>query len=96
MKIRIAIALALLSASASQSFANSARIPDVSTLARILQGHGEPGESATSVSNPAISYVVREDGKLVKTNTKFGTTEVVLPNWWFGMSPREREIRGLY
>lgn len=96
MKIRIAIALALMAATASPTFANSGMTPERSTLDRILQGHGKPGETATSVSNPAISYVVREDGKLVKTNTKFGTTEVVQPNWWFGMSPREREIRGLY
>ncbi|GAA2872664.1 hypothetical protein WHT83_17060 [Aminobacter sp. P9b] len=96
MKTTLGYALVILAAMSSSSFANSGFTQERSTLDRLLQGHGTPGEAATSVSNPDISYRVREDGKLVKTNSRYGTAEVVRPNWWFGMTTRERESRGLY
>lgn len=93
MKRRLIAALALTLATAASAFANSGANMPMSALDKILQGHGQPGETATSSANPDISYRVTENGTIEKVNARFDTVEVVKPRWWLGMSPRERESR---
>lgn len=50
-----------------------------SRLNAILQGHGQPGETVTSRSNPEISFRVLVNGLVERTNARYGTVSIVNP-----------------
>lgn len=55
-------------------------LPDgTSRLNAILQGHGQPGDTAVSRSNPEISFRVLESGLIERKNNRYGTVVYVDP-----------------
>jgi hypothetical protein len=64
-------------------------LPDgTSRLNAILQGHGQPGDTATSASNPEVSFRVLENGLIERTNARYGTVAYVNPE------SEARQLRG--
>lgn len=72
MKTEIVTALVVL-ASAAQAFAIGPLSDKANAVDKIVQGHGRPGESAVASSDRSVSFEVLPDGRLRRTNAKFGT-----------------------
>lgn len=94
MKLHMVAAMLTLALVApANAFANSGSNVPASTLDKILQGHGMPGDTAMSTSNPDVLYRVTDSGTIVKVNSRFDTEEIVQPSWRLGMSVRMHESR---
>jgi len=91
MNRRFALAVGFLLATSAGAFANSTAPTYTSILDKILQGHGVPGDSAVSASNPDITFRVLSNGTIEKRNARYNRVEIVKPTWRLGMSPRERK-----
>lgn len=91
MKTTIGLALIVVAAMTSSTFANSGSNPTSSDVDKILQGHASGGDTARSTSNPDVSYRVLANGNIEKTNSRYNRIEVTKPSWWLGMSPRQRD-----
>ncbi|MEX4010019.1 hypothetical protein [Neoaquamicrobium sediminum] len=74
----IFVSLALISMS-STALAIEPLAEGTSRLNAILQGHGQPGETATSRSNPEISFRVLANGLVERTNERYGTVSIMNP-----------------
>lgn len=93
MKITVTVS-ALVLFSAVPALANSASGTYSSQVDKILGGHGQVGETASSASNPDVTYEVGAGGVVYKKNRQYGTVESMRPTWNLGMSPRQREKQG--
>ncbi len=93
MKVIISVS-ALVLISAGSALANGVSGTYSSPVDKILGGHGQVGEAASSVSNPDITYEVGEGGIVHKKNSKYGTVEAVRPTWSLGISPRQLDKQG--
>ena len=85
----IILAVGALLLSSAASLANSTAASHLSTLGKIIGGHAAPGETATSTSNPEVTYRVLDSGAIEMTNTRYNTVQIVQPTWTQGMGPRE-------
>ena len=61
---RIAVTVVALLSVTSGAFANTILSETASPIAKITQGHGNPGESASSASDPDVSFRVLDNGKV--------------------------------
>jgi hypothetical protein len=76
---RLLIASLALVSLASAAMA-TAPLPEGGSKANaILQGHGRPGDTAVSTSNPEVSFRVLNNGLVERTNARFGTVSYVDP-----------------
>lgn len=71
-----AVALALLTSSA---YATSLLSENASAITRITQGHGSPGETATSTSDPDVTFRVMDNGRIERTNSRYGIVTYIDP-----------------
>lgn len=76
----LTIATFALVAATSTAFANSILSEAASPIAKIVQGHGNTGDAATSASNPETSFRVLDNGMVERTNSRFGTTAIIDPS----------------
>lgn len=59
-------------------------------LGDIVQGHGKPGDTARSVSDPTVTFRVLESGKVERTNERFGTISITNPKAEWTRNSRSR------
>lgn len=78
MKRLIISAIALV-AITSGAFAGMPYNRAVSQIAKIIEGHGHPGDTAVSRSNPDIRVRVLKDGRVERTNSRYGTVSIIDP-----------------
>jgi hypothetical protein len=64
---------------ASGAFAFTLLSENASPIARITQGHGSPGESATSQSDPNVTFRVLDNGWVERTNSRYGLRSIIDP-----------------
>ncbi len=76
---KIAVSVVALTVLSSTAFATSTLSETASPAASILEGHGNPGDTATSKSDPDVSVRVLENGKVERTNSRYGTVTIVDP-----------------
>lgn len=76
---QIAVAVAALMAATSGASATMALSETASPAAKIAQGHGNPGESASSSSDPDVGFRVLESGKIERTNSRNGSVSIIDP-----------------
>ncbi|MUO87785.1 hypothetical protein [Agrobacterium vitis] len=76
---KIIISVAAVLAIAPTAFAYTTLDKAASPMTRIMQGHGTPGETASSMSNPDVSVRVLESGKIERTNSRYGTVAIIDP-----------------
>lgn len=93
MKVLFSVS-ALVLISAGSALANGPSVTYSSPVDKILGGHGQVGEAASSASNPDVTYEVGVGGIIHKKNSKYGTVEAVQPTWRLGMSQRQLEKQG--
>lgn len=79
MKRHLAIAAVALSVFATTASATSMLSETASPVDKITQGHGSPGDAATANSDPQVSFRVLPNGKVERTNQRYGTTSVSDP-----------------
>ncbi|WP_123195378.1 hypothetical protein [Pannonibacter phragmitetus] len=79
MRKHLAISAVALITVTSNAFATGALSDAASPATKIIQGHGQPGETATSNSNPDVSVRVLENGNVERTNSRFGTVTIIDP-----------------
>ncbi|MFJ1310865.1 hypothetical protein [Agrobacterium pusense] len=77
---RLTIAAFALIAATSATFANSILSDAASPITKITRGHGNPGDTATSVSDPNVNFRVLDSGKVERTNSRLGTTSIIDPS----------------
>ena len=70
---KIAVSVVALTVLSSTAFATSTLSETASPAASILEGHGNPGDTATSKSDPDVSVRVLENGKVERTNSRYGS-----------------------
>ncbi|MEA1844772.1 MULTISPECIES: hypothetical protein [Agrobacterium] len=87
---KLAIAAFSLIAASSAASATSMLSEAASPIAKITQGHGKPGDTATSVSDPDVTFRVLDSGKVERTNKRFGTAAIVDPLAEFRTGRRNR------
>lgn len=68
-----------IAAATSGAVANTIVSSSASQIVKITAGHGMPGDTATSKSNPEISVRVLENGWVERTNKHFGTSAIFNP-----------------
>ncbi|MQU73580.1 hypothetical protein FB009_12029 [Sinorhizobium medicae] len=78
MKFQLAIAFIALAAATSNASANGPISPRASDVDKIVQGHGNPGDTANAKSD-AVTFEVLGNGLVKRTNTKYGTVSVFDP-----------------
>lgn len=92
MKLTMAFAFIAFAATASAASANSGMNATFSPLDRIVQGHASAGDTATSVSNPDVTFRVLPSGAVERTNAKYGTVSISDPRAQWGKN-RSRDDR---
>lgn len=75
----LAISAIALGAATSTAFATSVLSEAASPATNVLEGHGQPGDTATSKSDANVSLRVLENGKVERTNSRYGTVMIVDP-----------------
>lgn len=88
MKSILAIASVAIAFSAPAALAVGPLPEGTSQLNAILQGHGQPGDTAISRSNPDVSFRVLDNGLIERTNARYGTVVYVNPEY------EARQLRG--
>ncbi len=73
MKTKFVAAIIVLAGTAPSAFATGPLSDKASNADRIVQGHGRTGESTVASSDPSVSFEVLADGRVRRTNTKYGT-----------------------
>lgn len=86
----LTIAAFALVAATSTAFANSILSEAASPIAKITRGHGNAGDTATSASNPEVSFQVLDNGMVERTNSRFGTTTIIDPSAELRKNSRSR------
>lgn len=79
MKTIVAIAIAILSGVATSAYATSTLSERAGKVDRIVQGHGQPGDTATSMSEPSVSFEVMSNGLVKRVDAKYGIITVIDP-----------------
>lgn len=79
MKRQLAIAAVAVAAFAATASATSTLGVTASPVDKITQGHGSPGDAVTANSDPQVSFRVLPNGKVERTNQRYGTTSVSDP-----------------
>lgn len=79
MMQKITVALVALMSVTSGAFANTVLSETASPVSKITQGHGTPGETASSASDPNVSFRVLDNGKVERTNSRYGIVSIVDP-----------------
>ncbi|MCQ4633387.1 hypothetical protein GB927_025330 [Shinella sp. CPCC 100929] len=79
MMKQIAVTVVSLLSVTSGAFANTMLSETASPIAKITQGHGNPGESASSTSDPDVSFRVLDNGKVERTNSRYGSVSIIDP-----------------
>ena len=87
---QIAVSLVAVIAITSTAFAYTSLDKTASPVAVIIQGHGNPGDTASSVSNPDVSVRVLDNSKVVRTNNRYGTVMTIDPRAEYRKSNRSR------
>lgn len=75
----IAVSVCTFVALTSTAFATGLLSENATPIARITQGHGEPGETATAASDPDVTFRVLDNGKVERTNRRYGTVSYIDP-----------------
>lgn len=75
----IAVTVVTLLSVAPGAFANTILSETASPIAKITQGHGNPGDAASSVSDPDVSFRVLDNGKVERTNSRYGSVSIIDP-----------------
>lgn len=86
----IAVSVGTFVALTSTAFATSLLSENATPIARITQGHGQPGETATSVSDPDVTFRVLDNGKVERTNSRYGTVSYIDPIFEYRRKVGER------
>lgn len=73
MKTKFVKAFIVLASTATSAFATGPLSERASNVDRIVQGHGRAGESAVASSDRSVSFEVLADGRVRRTNAKYGT-----------------------
>ncbi len=76
---QIAVAAVALLSVASGALANTILSETASPIAKITQGHAAPGDTASSVSDPNVSFRVLDNGKVERTNSRYGSVTILDP-----------------
>ncbi|BCH62704.1 hypothetical protein RvVAT039_pl12480 (plasmid) [Agrobacterium vitis] len=76
---QIVISVAAVIAITPTAFAYTTLGKTASPVASIIQGHGNPGDTASSMSDPDVSVRVLESGKVERKNTRYGTVTIIDP-----------------
>lgn len=79
MKAITAIVFVIASGATSAAYATGPLAANASKVDRIVQGHGRPGETAVAKSGQSVSFEVLADGRVRRTNTKYGTVTISDP-----------------
>lgn len=79
MKSMIALTMIISSIVATQASATGTLSANANAVDRITQGHGQPGDTASSRSDPSVTFEVMQDGRVKRTNGKFGTVSISNP-----------------
>ncbi|MGE8106482.1 hypothetical protein ACQKP1_22585 [Allorhizobium sp. NPDC080224] len=79
MMKRIVFAAAAFFPIASGAFAFTLLSENASPITQITQGHGSPGDSATSQSDPNVTFRVLDNGWVERTNSRYGSRSIIDP-----------------
>jgi hypothetical protein len=91
MTIKIAtITLLLFAAASASASANRGMNATSSVLGSIVQGHGKPGDTARSLSDPDVTFRVLDNGKVERTNERLGTVSITNPKTEWTRTSRSR------
>lgn len=90
---QLAVSVAAVVALSSSAFATSLLSETASPIAKITQGHGNPGDTASSTSDPDVTFRVLDNGKVERTNSRYGVVSYIDPKAEFQKS-RGRDSRG--
>lgn len=82
--------IAILLLAATSASANSGMNQTHSLLGSIVQGHGKPGDTARSQSDPDVTFRVLESGKIERTNERLGTVSISNPQAEWNRTSRGR------
>ncbi|MGV1788586.1 MULTISPECIES: hypothetical protein [Agrobacterium] len=69
----------VLASTATSAFATGTLSESAGPVDRIVQGHGRPGESAVASSDRSVTFEVLADGRVRRTNAKYGTVTISNP-----------------
>jgi hypothetical protein len=90
MMKRIAVAAVALISANSGAFAYTLLSESAPPIAKIIQGHGNPGDSATSKSDPEVTFRVLDNGWVERTNSRYGSVSIVDPQAEYIRNNRNR------
>jgi hypothetical protein len=93
MMKQIAVSAAAVIALTTSAYATSLLSETASPIAKITQGHGNPGDTASSTSDPNVTFRVLDNGKVERTNSRYGIVSYIDPNVEF-QKTRGRDSRG--
>lgn len=79
MRIKLVAAIFVLTLTAPSAFATGPLSDRASNVDRIVQGHGQPGESAVASSDRSVTFEVLPDGRVRRTNATYGTVSISNP-----------------
>lgn len=79
MKKQIALSVVAMVALTSSAFATSLLSETASPIAKITKGHGNPGDTASATSDPDVTFRVLDNGKIERTNSRYGTVSYIDP-----------------
>lgn len=79
MNKQIAVSLIAVVAFTSNALATSLLNETASPIAKITQGHGNPGDTASATSDPDVTFRVLENGKVERTNSRYGIVSYIDP-----------------
>ena len=79
MMQKITVGLLAVMSVTSGAFANTILNETASPVSKITQGHGAPGDTASSSSDPDVSFRVLDNGKVERTNSRYGIVSIVDP-----------------
>lgn len=81
MMKKIAVSIIALTALTSTAFATTLLSDSASPIAKITQGHGNPGDTVTSTSDPDVTFRVLDNGKVERVNRRYGTVSYIDPEF---------------
>ncbi|MCT7664210.1 hypothetical protein [Shinella kummerowiae] len=79
MMQKITVALIVVMSVTSGAFANTTLSETASPISKITQGHGASGDTASSSSDPDVSFRVLDNGKVERTNSRYGIVSTIDP-----------------
>jgi len=79
MMQKITVAFIVVMSATSGAFANTTLSETASPIAKITQGHGASGDTASSSSDPDVNFRVLDNGKVERTNGRYGIVSTIDP-----------------